>query len=407
MQNRLLQWTNDQHKRRVFERNVAISTKPLTPFTDKNDNGHHRRLRHSGTRLSQTTHTDVSATISSPTNTTTSYKNKQLNTATGTEDDIINPLIHRRKELLRQKSFSFTPSKGTLGFDVDPSKTHLPERKNNVEENDNDDDYDDEDELEEIETNESFLQTSSTREYLSHLQKTFDQQVLETTPNNYQIQKLYLDAKHADQAGNIPMAKIYLYKLLQVTPKDTRVTRRLARLEMEEGNMEKAREILQSGLRHMPQNADLLHGLGVLESKCDNMDSARNLYKKAIKSRTTFANPYHALATLEHSQGNIRIATAVLRAGLTHCPSNHRLHHALGDLYRDAKMLDMADKEYRKGIKCLEAEERRTGKDLTWCKSFFYTGLSYISYEVGNKYECRQWLRKSVDGNNQMHSQGW
>jgi tetratricopeptide (TPR) repeat protein len=44
---------------------------------------------------------------------------------------------------------------------------------------------------------------------------------------------------------------------------------------------------------------------------------------------------------------------------------------------------------------------------LTWSKSFFYTGLSYISYEVGNKFECKQWLRKSVEGKNKMHSQGW
>lgn len=381
LRKRMLQWTNEQHTRRVMVRNALY--------------GNHLDNNSASIRMDP-----MASSISSQNIITSASSNIGTTPITSSSDgvvpsDTIEPLINRRKALLRSKLFSFSKSK-------QHRKPIVPQ---NPEEDDEDDD-DDDDEYDESDDSMT-LNVASTQDFRSNLQKTFDQKTLESTPNNYQLKTLYLDAKHADQSGNIPLAKRNLYKLLHVTPRDTRVMRRLARLEMEEGNMHIAREIIQSGLRLMPHHADLLHGLAQLELKCGNVDNARLLYKKSLKSNPKFANPYHALATLEHSQGNIRAATTVLRAGLSQCPSNHRLHHALGDLYREAKMLDMADKEYRKGIKCLEAEEESTGKDLSWSKSFLYTGLSYISYEVGNKFECKQWLRKSVEGTNQMHSQGW
>lgn len=378
LRKRLLHWTNEQHTRRVMERNAFHGNPYQSSLNQYNDDD---------------TTLDTMDPSSSSQNSKPPTSSINLGTMSTSSDDVVStdniePLINRRKALLRSKLFSFSKSKK----DLKPSVSG---------------DFEDDDDDDEEEESTMLLNVSSTQDIRSNLQKTFDQKTLESTPNNYQLKTLYLQAKHADQLGNIPLAKKHLNKLHQVTPRDTRVIRRLARLEMEDGNIHVAREILQSGLRLMPYHSDLLHGLAQLELKCDNIDNARSLYKKALKSNPKFPNPYHALATLEHSQGNIRAATTVLRAGLAQCPSNHRLHHALGDLYREAKMLDMADKEYRKGIKCLESEEESTGKDLSWSKSFFYTGLSYISYEVGNKYECKQWLRKSVEGNNVMHSQGW
>ncbi len=298
--------------------------------------------------------------------------------------DCIEPLINRRKELLRSNKFSFSKSKGSLGFDID-----------------------EEDDVEDFGAGDIVDDMIPTEQYLSDLKKTFDKNVA-TAPNNYQVKQLYQQAKYADQAGDYESAKFYLNQLRVVTPKDTRVTRRLARLEMQDGNLHEARKVLQSKLRTMPKNGDLLQGLGQLEVKCGNTDLARQYFKDAIAASPEFANPYHALGTLEHSEGNIKVATTILRLGLKHCPSNHRLHHALGDLYREAKMLDMAEKAYNKGLKCIEMESQLSGKRLDWGKSFFYTAMSYLSYDRGEIDQARKWLRKSVElANNEMHSQGW
>lgn len=161
-------------------------------------------------------------------------------------------------------------------------------------------------------------------------------------------------------------------------------------------------------MRTSPNDSHLLHGLGQLERKCGNLHNARDYFKEAIQASPKIPNPYHALGTLEHSQGNIRAATTVLRMGLKQCPSNHRLHHALGDLYREAKMLDMAEKAYLKGLKCLDVETSSTGRAMNWSRSFFYTAMSYLSYDRDNKDGCRKWLQKSIDlTHNKMHSQGW
>jgi len=48
--------------------------------------------------------------------------------------------------------------------------------------------------------------------------------------------------------------------------------------------------------------------------------------------------------------------------GVKNWPDNHRLYHALGELYRGAKMLDLAENMYRKGLDCIEVSE---SKDVT------------------------------------------
>jgi tetratricopeptide (TPR) repeat protein len=337
------------------------------------------------------------------------------------DDDIdtIEPLINKRKALLRSKQFSFSKNKrGVLGFDIDNHNQKTYNHDDDGEdENDNDyyHDYDDDDDDEEENL---FLSAPPTQDYLNGLTKTFHQSKNVEDPeiselnvhamNNYQLKELYVEAKHADQNGDIQLSKALLNKLYQVTPHDTRVIRRLARLEIQDKNYDKGREILQTGLRALPDDVHLLHGLGQLERSCGNWNKAREFFKEAIQACPTIPNPYHALGTLEHSQGNIRVATTVLRMGLKLCPSNHRLHHALGDLYREAKMLDMAEKAYLRGLKCLDSESATDGKQLNWSRSFFYTGMSYLSYDRGDLKTCRRWLKKGIDhSHNKMHSQGW
>jgi tetratricopeptide (TPR) repeat protein len=117
----------------------------------------------------------------------------------------------------------------------------------------------------------------------------------------------------------------------------------------------------------------------------------------AMEKNPSFSNPYHALGTLEHSHGNIKSALAVIKMGLKYNPTNHRLHHALGDIYLDAQMLDMAEDSYLASLQNVERE---------WGKSFAYTSLSFIAYAKGDIEECRALLRQSLDINGGMHAQG-
>jgi len=387
LQNRLLEWTNNQHRRRVLERN-AMHTSTSTgggigdPLQDAINNAVFR------SRSQFLDNMSASKFTSAQTQTQTQTPECSIN-MDGTID-CVEPLINRRKALLRAKKFSFSKTKRSLGFDID-------------------EEYDaDTDVSLSMSSSPMDMELPPTSQFLSDLKRTFDKDVT-TRKNNYQVKELYQDAKHADQAGDYEAAKFYLNQLRVVTPEDTRVIRRLARLEVQEGNVHKAREILKSGLRSMPQDANLLQGLGQWEVKFGNTQNARNFFHDAIKASPRFANPYHALGTLEHSVGNIKVATTVLRLGLKNCPSNHRLHHALGDLYREAKMLDMAEKAYNKGLKCIQAEAESTGRSTHhWGQSFFYSAMSYLAYDRGSIDESKTWLRKSVDlVGNRMHSQGW
>jgi tetratricopeptide (TPR) repeat protein len=361
-----LDWTNGQHRRRVLERNALHTSAGDTPLQDA---------------INEALYSEITADLIKQNDRILEESNTEINDEA--DIDYVEPLINHRKALLRSQKFSFSKAKGNLGFDAG---------------------LDDSEEEDDDMIRDDLL---PTKDYMMDLQKTFAKH-MDASPNNYKVKQLYQHAKYADQAGDRESAKTYLLQLRQVAPQDTRVIRRLARLEMQEGKVHIAREILQSGLRSMPKNGDMLQGLGQLELKCGNTQKARTYFKDAIVASPKFPNPYHALATLEHSAGNIRIATTILRTGLKHCPTNHRLHHALGDLYREAQMLDLAEKAYLKGLKCIEAEAEESGRSLDWGKSFLFSALSYISYDKGDITECRNWLRKSVEmGNNRMHSQGW
>lgn len=231
------------------------------------------------------------------------------------------------------------------------------------------------------------------KDYRSFLTKAFEKSS-STASNNRQVKELYAAAKAADQAGDREASKTLLLRLKNMTPNDGRILRRLARMETEEGNVAEARAILQEGVRLLPDNAHLWHGLGQLEVSPSRQ---RQCYEKAIAADPSLPHPYHALGTLEHSHGRIAAALKVLKKGIHYSPTNHRLHHALGDLYREAKMLDMAEKSY---LRALEY-----GPKVSHC--FAYTALAFLSYEKDEMDDCRYWLRKSVSLNKGRHAQGW
>jgi len=211
--------------------------------------------------------------------------------------------------------------------------------------------------------------------------------------NNLQVKELYMTAKQADQRGDRSLAKDILLQLKETTPHDARIYRRLARMEKEEGNLSAARAVLQEGLRLHPNNAYLWHGMGQVAS---NDHDAKQCWRRAIQADPAFPNPYHALGTLEHTQGRIAIAMKTLKSGIEYCPTNHRLLHALGDLYREAKMLDIAEQTYRKALKHSPAVSR----------GFAVTALAYVAYEQGQVDKCRARLRKALKIN-ARHANGW
>ena len=233
----------------------------------------------------------------------------------------------------------------------------------------------------------------SKDEYISVLKKVFDQ----SSPSrysNYEVQQMYAASKEADQLGDRALSKRILNELKEVTPHDARVVRRLSRMEKEEGNLMGARALLWEGLETNPHNAYLWQGLAQVAS---TDAQAVEFYEKAIRCDPTLPMSYHALGTLQHTKGRIASAMKTLKEGLEYCPSNHRLHHALGDIYRDAKLLSMAEKCYRKALK--------HGPEVS--HGFAYTALAYTAYEDDKVDQCRMWLEKSVALNDGRNANGW
>jgi tetratricopeptide (TPR) repeat protein len=232
-----------------------------------------------------------------------------------------------------------------------------------------------------------------TEEYKSILTKIFDKP---SSPySNLEVKQLYQAAKHSDQMGDKALSRRILMQLKECTPHDARIFKRLSRMEKELGNVAAARAILQEGVRGLhAANAFLWHGLGQLAV---NDAEAKECYFKAIAVDPSLPHPYHALGTMEHTQGRIANAMKTLSKGVEYCPTNHRLHHALGDIYRDAKMLDLAEKSYRKAL--LHGPPVSHG--------FAYTALACTAYEQGEKESCRKWLRDAVALNEGRNANAW
>ena len=277
--------------------------------------------------------------------------------------DTIKPLIHRRQALMASKT---TPKK----------KKNSSNNGSNKQE-----------------------KKKSTKEYMSDLSKAFE--APSSLYSNYQVQQIYKEAKIADQLGNIEKSLSLLHLLKTATPHDMRIPRRLSRLYQSQGQIPLARSILQEALIQSPQNPHLLHGLATLQAKYySSYDTAKELYQKAIRADPYMPNAHHALGTLEHSKGNIKAATEILRNGIQYCPDNHRLHHAMGDLYRDANMHTHAIQSYNRALDICSKQRKEYGK------SFLHTALSYVMYDLGQIQESKGQLQSSID-NNPLHAQGW
>jgi hypothetical protein len=184
LRQRLLHWTNEQHTRRVMERNAFHGNSYQSSLNQYNDDDDTTLETMDPSSSSQNA---IPPTSSINLGSTSTSSDEVVST------DNIEPLINRRKALLRSKLFSFSKSKNDL----------KPSVSGDFEEDEDDDDDDDDDREEST----MLLNVSSTQDIRSNLQKTFDQKTLESTPNNYQLKTLYLQAKHADQLGNIPLAK--------------------------------------------------------------------------------------------------------------------------------------------------------------------------------------------------------
>lgn len=239
----------------------------------------------------------------------------------------------------------------------------------------------------------------SPKEYVQKLKKT-----LETPSSRYssnvRAKELYLASKYADKAGDRETSIQLLQTLLTVTPNDGRVYRRLSRMYNEQGERLKARSILQMGLQKQPENPWLWHGMAQLLNNDGSEDSAtriRKSYQKAIQLDPTFAHSYHALGTFEHTLGNIAQAMRILKQGVKYCPSNHRLHHALGDIYRGARLFEDAERSYYRALE--------HGSPVNFC--FAYSALAAVAFERDEMNAARKWLRRSIRLNNGRHAQGW
>ena len=301
----------------------------------------------------------------------------------------VGTLTNKRKALTKEKLNSKPNTKGILGlvdqsyFNTNSTAGEEASSQLQLEEEDDDEEVDD-----------TELPSYSDELYISTLSKTFN--APSPAYSNREVREMYIEAKAADQAGHRLKAKAILSQLREATPHDMRVVRRLSRMEQEDGNVATARRILQHALRQEPDNAHLLHGLGQLERQAGNDSVAIKYFRRAVKTNPTFPNPYHALGTLEHTHGNIKAALTVIKEGLKACPQNHRLHHALGDIYLDAKMLDLAEDSYLAGL----------NHGPQWSQPFFYSSLSFVSYEKGHLRDSRTLLRQSLEINGGMHAQG-
>jgi tetratricopeptide (TPR) repeat protein len=139
--------------------------------------------------------------------------------------------------------------------------------------------------------------------------------------------------------------------------------------------------------------------VGHLEGTVGNVTAQRWHWEKAIAVDPFVPHSYHALGTYvyDHTNGRVASAMNVLKKGIQYCPTNHLLHHALGDLYRDAKMLSLAQMCYQKAI--------QHGPPVS--HGFAYTALAYVAYEEGKCEQCRHYLHKAVRLNYGRHANGW
>jgi tetratricopeptide (TPR) repeat protein len=278
------------------------------------------------------------------------------------------------------------------------------------------------------------LQQPSQEEVRQSLNRNFYSQSAQYT--NLQVQQLYIDAKHADQNGEVHQSIHLLQTLLKINPTDGRVIRRLARLATQLGKHHEALYILQEGTTRNPSNAHLWHGLAMMYVSKSDGEQARQYFEKALECDPTLPNAYHAYAKLEQSQGNVRKAASLLNRALRMTSpllpslsttgedetttkkksSSHRLWHALAQLYREAAMYPQAIRSIEKGLEV----------STPWGKSFLLFERAQVALNQAalagetpsageaSQMQCdefldqaRDYFRQAIEAQDGKHAQGW
>jgi len=407
LQTRLWSWTQEQHEKRVADRQrgsdgvgkqnnsdttttTTTSTRTTTQFSNNNgSNGPSPTALDMGLPLTDmygSTPSDRSSTSSSSGNNskkhgTTSSKNAEV----VKEWPHLDALFNRREEIRKEKRQgrkTIPPQNSSTNNNRSRRQRHGGRTSSSAS------------------TSKSSF-SSSRKSNNKTNNKAYLSKLFEAPPaqySNIEIKQMYHAMKSADQRGDRMETLRLLQTLQKATPHDGRIIRRLARFYQEDGQLDLAKSTLLSGIQALPSNAHLWHGLGQLEyQQFHNYDQARYCFQQAIHYEPTFPNSYHALGTLEHSQVRIASAMNVLKQGLEYCPSNHRLHHALGDVYRDAKLLRMAERSYQFALE--------QGPPVS--HGFALTALAMVAYEKSSWGECRSYLQRAVKLNHGRNSRAW
>jgi tetratricopeptide (TPR) repeat protein len=161
--------------------------------------------------------------------------------------------------------------------------------------------------------------------------------------------------------------------------------RRLSRLAIQSGDVSQARQLLEQGVQLFPNHAPLYVGLATIALK-SNQD-ARTYLKESIRVDPTLTHAHYMLGTMEHYAGHVALAMDVLQQGLGYSPKCHKLHQALGDVYRCAMMQDMANAHYIQALETAPPDKQP------------YAQLAFTAYDNANVPWCRHWLKEGSQVN--------
>ena len=163
--------------------------------------------------------------------------------------------------------------------------------------------------------------------------------------------------------------------------------RRLARLAIQSGDVSQAQQLLEQGVQLFPNHAPLYVGLATIALKFKSNQDARTYLKESIRIDPTLTHAHFMLGTMEHYAGHVALAMDVLQKGLMYSPKCHKLHQALGDVYRCAMMHDMANVHYIQALDTAPTDKQP------------YAQLAFTAYDNANVPWCRHWLKEGSQVN--------
>lgn len=121
-------------------------------------------------------------------------------------------------------------------------------------------------------------------------------------------------------------------RLLELTPLDGRVWRRLSRLAKDRGDLFLAEGYIYRGLELLPLNEYLWASLAELDKVKGDYDSAREHFARALEIDPRMVAIYHSWGRMESKCGNLKTANKLLERGMTLSPTNSRMLMAMSIL---------------------------------------------------------------------------